>query len=97
MKNKALWGGILTGVLAPMIFSYVILVSRYPELLEFRFFKGLWGGSQLGGPIIRLSVLINLPFFFISLQLDKENYAKGVLIGTLLIGFYIILLHLIKN
>jgi hypothetical protein len=96
MKNKALIAGILTGIIAPMIFSYALVVTRYPELLEFRFFRGLWGGSQLGGPIIRLSVLINLPFFFISLQFDKENFARGVLLGTLLIGFYIILLHLIK-
>lgn len=95
MKTKIIIMGILTGIVLPIAFSYVMLNSQYPNLTNLDFFKKLWTGSEIGGPIIRLSVLINVPLFFIALKFNKENYARGVLVGTMAIGFYIFVLHLI--
>lgn len=93
-RNKEILIGIAIGTFLPVVFSFVLLASRYPEIIQTDFFRTLWGGAKFG-PILRLSVLINLPVFFVLLQFNKDNYSRGILLGTFVIGLYIFALHLI--
>jgi len=93
IKNKGLLYGIISGALLPVIFSYLLIEANYPnQFFGLSAIKQLWT-SSVYGPILRLSVLINLPLFLILLKFNKDYVARGVLFGTMIIGIYIIILH----
>lgn len=95
MKNKGLFYGIISGALLPVLFSYLLIEANYPnQFFGLSAIKQLWT-SSVYGPILRLSVLINLPLFLILLKFNKDYVARGVLFGTMIIGIYIIILHFV--
>jgi hypothetical protein len=89
---KVLIFSILIGILMPFLFSYLILIANYPEYYKLISMKILWTHPEYA-TVLRLSVLINLPIFMLLIQFNKDYFAKGILIGTMIIGAYILLLH----
>lgn len=91
--NKKLWTGFITGLISPpsafglfCLFNFAgdnvwdILIS-YTE-------------RNVLTHIISLSVIVNLPLFFIFLNSGREQNARGVLGATILYGLIIVILKL---
>ncbi|MBX2984794.1 MAG: hypothetical protein LC109_13645 [Bacteroidia bacterium] len=98
MKNKPLIIGIITGILAPLLCCIVVLYARFPQYMSVSYIVDLWlGNDKTALPIIKASMLINLPIFLIALNRFKnQKFARGVVVGTLLIGAYIFIIHFFK-
>lgn len=93
MKVKNIYLFVVIAALLPVLFSMILAKSAYSIPGQWlKVIQVLWGSSEFS-PVLRLSVLINFPLFMTLISLKKDQAAKGVLIGTALIGMYIILLH----
>lgn len=98
MKNKHLGIGIIIGIAAPLMCCILVLFARFPQYMNFEYVLNLWlGNDKTALSIIKASMLINLPIFLIALNRYKnQKFARGVVIGTLLIGAYIFFIHFFK-
>jgi hypothetical protein len=94
MKNKYIWIGIPLGIISPILFSYILMEVHFSDAFYgFSGIKEIWT-SSVYGTLLRLSVIINLPIFMLLLRFNKDILARGYLIGTMIIGAYIVILHL---
>ena len=87
MKSNLLKGLIL-GVVSPIIFFIITIVF----FLEYNItdFINHKINKQNFPAIISLCLLANLAVFFIKLQKNKDQQARGVLLSTFLFGILII-------
>lgn len=90
--NKEHLIGMVFGVLTPLLVSPLVLFIL--SWLQNYYFSFLWQRFAHNTPyrikIITLSIIANLIWFY--LFLNKENYdrARGIIIGTLIFAPYII-------
>ncbi|MCO6495796.1 MAG: hypothetical protein J5I91_08980 [Bacteroidetes bacterium] len=98
MKNKPLIFGIITGIIAPLLCCIVVLYARFPQYMSVDYILNLWlGNDKTALPVIKASMLINLPIFLIALNRYKnQRFSRGVVIGTLVIGAYVFIIHFFK-
>lgn len=90
MKKTDLLIGVLIGIIASIIGSYVFI-----ELLtEYNFIEGIKILRFQGklGKIISLGSVLNIFVFFLLLKFNKELIARGVILGTILLAIITLLI-----
>ncbi len=84
--------GLLLGLVTPVI--VVPLVLFVMSITQNYTYSRLWHKFNLNNPyqikIITLSIIANLGWFYFFLNKDRFNFAKGIIIATLLYAPYII-------
>ena len=93
MKFNQLFKGFLVGLIAPIV-AFVVYVEFYLEMEVEQVFLTILDIGKLPH-IISLSLLINLLIFFMKLQTNREESARGILFSTILYGIGIAILKLI--
>jgi hypothetical protein len=88
-KDKFLTG-FLTGIAAPPVAFYLFCLFYYPDEKIIDLLNGYIRRNVLTH-VISLSVLIDLPLFFILLNMKNERGAMGI-IGSVFIYVFIVLL-----
>jgi hypothetical protein len=60
------------------------------------FISYLWQRSSTFSGVISISLIINLPVFFLNIWSHRYETARGVIFATMLFGAFIIYLKLIR-
>ena len=93
MKEKfdSIWLGIVLGLFSPIIGFFVFYFTNYNYMTLSGFINYIILGSSYA-PLISLSVIANLPVFYIFIQKNKYHTAKGILLTTFLYAFFVFFL-----
>ena len=83
MKISELTKGIVAAFSASLSMIIFIILFLSEENIEDSFIL-LFKQKKLGG-LISLGALVNLPLFFLGMRKRKTNFAKGVLITSIII------------
>lgn len=87
------WFGFVIGVIAPIfiLICYYLLQYSYLKAGTFLFKIFL---SNILSPLLSLCVLVNLGLFFIFIQTESYQPAKGVIGATIIYAIFIFILKL---
>ena len=84
--------GMLLGLITPLFVAPLVLL--FLSWVQNYYYSILWYKFAHNTPyrirIITLSIIVNLIWFYLFLNKEKYNKAKGVIIGTLIFAPYII-------
>jgi hypothetical protein len=83
LNKKELYQGIIASVLASTSVTIFILLYFSEGPIEDSI-ASLYRQKKIGG-LISMGALINLPLFFLGMRKRKTNFAKGILITSILI------------
>ena len=87
--NKEVIKGTCVGIIAP-IAAFVVYVAFFTEASDpIATFRKIISIDKLSH-VISLSVIINLLIFFMKINTNRENQARGILLATILYGFIIV-------
>jgi len=76
--------GLITGLLLPIIFGFLLFEGRYDGDLGFgEFLYSLFRLHSLG-KLISISVLPNLLVFFLAIRTERLLAARGIVLATVL-------------
>ena len=93
MKNKKIFQGVIASFFASSSTMIFILLSFSEGPIE-DVIVSLFEQTKLGG-LISLGALINLPLFFLGIHKRKTNFAKGVMITSIIIVMMVAILKII--
>ena len=93
MKNKELYQGIIASFFASSSAMIFILLYFSEGTIE-EAISSLFQQKKLGG-LISMGALINLPLFFLGMHKRKTNFAKGVMITSIIIVLMVATLKII--
>jgi hypothetical protein len=93
LRNKELFQGMIAALCASSSIMIFILLYFSPGPIE-EAVVALYAQKKLGG-LISMGALINLPLFFLGLRKRKTNFAKGVLITSLVLVAIVALLKIV--
>ena len=93
MKNKELYQGIIASFFASSSAIIFILLYFSEDPIE-EAISSLFQQKKLGG-LISMGALINLPLFFLGMHKRKTNFAKGVMITSIVIVLMVATLKII--
>ncbi|MEK9516505.1 MAG: hypothetical protein ACPGC6_03195 [Flavobacteriaceae bacterium] len=93
MKNKELFQGVIASFFASSSAMIFILLYFSEGPIE-EAVSSLFQQKKLGG-LISMSALVNLPLFFLGMHKRKTNFAKGVMITSIIIVLIVAILKII--
>ncbi len=93
MRNKELFQGVIASFFASSSAMIFILLYFSEGPIEDAIVS-LFQQKKLGG-LISIGALINLPLFFLGMHKRKTNFAKGVLITSIVIVMMVAILKII--
>ena len=93
MKNKKLFQGVIASFFASSSTMIFILLYFSEGPIE-DVIVSLFEQKKLGG-LISIGALINLPLFFLGIHKRKTNFAKGVMITSIIIVIMVAFLKII--
>tara|TARA_B110000305_G_scaffold142348_1_gene158477 strand:- start:167 stop:448 length:282 start_codon:yes stop_codon:yes gene_type:complete len=93
LKNKQTLNGVIAGLLLSISCIIFAVLFLYDGPLE-NGIAFLYQKKKLGG-LISVSSLINLPVFFLAIRKNKINFAKGLVIISLIIVCFLVVLKFI--
>ena len=93
MKNKKFFQGVIASFFASSSTMIFILLYFSEEPIE-DVIVSLFQQKKLGG-LISIGALINLPLFFLGIHKRKTNFAKGVMITSIIIVMMVAILKII--
>lgn len=89
--------GVLSGIVFPLAaFALIYIFWFYDTMMFSAFLQFLWTSSSTFAGVISLSLIINLPVFFLNIWSHRYETARGVIFATMLFGGFIIYLKLIR-
>ncbi len=95
-KNHFLFG-LLLGTVFPLLgFALIYIFWFYDTMLFGAYLNYLWSRSSVFAGVISISLIINLPIFFLNIWSHRYETARGVIFATMLYGGFIIYLKLIR-
>ena len=93
MRNKELFQGVIASFFASASAMIFILLYFSEGPIEDAIVS-LFQQKKLGG-LISIGALINLPLFFLGMHKRKTNFAKGVMITSIIIVMMVAILKII--
>jgi hypothetical protein len=93
LRNKELFQGVIASFFASSSAMIFILLYFSEGPIEDAIVS-LFQQKKLGG-LISISALINLPLFFLGMHKRKTNFAKGVVITSIIIVMMVAILKII--
>ena len=94
VKYNSVKLGFLLGIILPIITILLFYLLKFNDVSIKQFLISLWQ-KNLFAKIISLAVISNLLLFFIFLWLNYLYSARGVLLSTFLIAFFVVILKII--
>jgi hypothetical protein len=92
LKNKFL-PGLLLGILFPLIgFCLIYIFWFYDNIGFIPFIKMIMIRKDTLSGVLSLSLILNLPVFFLNIWSKREEVARGIIFATMLFGVVIIYL-----
>jgi len=91
--NKELSYGVISSFFASSS-AMIFIILYFSEGPIENAISSLFQQGKLGG-LVSMSALINLPLFFLGMHRRKTNFAKGVMITSILIVFIVAILKII--
>ncbi|MCB9193727.1 MAG: hypothetical protein H6597_04270 [Flavobacteriales bacterium] len=97
MRSNELWLGLVTGLLAPVLgffvygWIYTGLVRPFLDL-DYYVHDLFLGTPQYRSPILSLSLIMDLPLFFLFDRLGRTRAMRGVLTAVMLYAVVIVAL-----
>jgi hypothetical protein len=83
--------GLLLGLLAPTIGIIIFYFSKFSESNLSEFIT-ISIQEKMLSPLLSLCAVINLAVFYLFIQFDKLQTAKGIILATFIYGLAIVLL-----
>jgi hypothetical protein len=93
LRNKELFQGVIASFFASSSAMIFILLYFSEGPIEDAIVS-LFQQKKLGG-LISIGALINLPLFFLGIHKRKTNFAKGVMITSIIIVMMVAILKII--
>jgi hypothetical protein len=93
LRNKELFQGVIASFFASSSAMIFILLYFSEGPIEDAIIS-LFQQKKLGG-LISIGALINLPLFFLGMHKRKTNFAKGVMITSIIIVMMVAILKII--
>ena len=93
MKNKELFQGVIASFFASSSAMIFILLYFSEGPIE-EAVSSLFQQKKVGG-LISMSALVHLPLFFLGMHKRKTNFAKGVMITSIIIVLIVAILKII--
>jgi hypothetical protein len=94
MNKKSEIVGFIIGLILPFVGSLLVFKMMYPEMHDSFLYTKLCGGLKFSGSM-RAGILLNVLVFFVSIYvLNKERFAKGILIATFVVAIYAVYLYI---
>jgi hypothetical protein len=93
LRNKELFQGVIASFFASSSAMIFILLYFSEGPIEDAIIS-LFQQKKLGG-LISIGALINLPLFFLGMHKRKTNFAKGVMITSIIIVMIVAILKII--
>lgn len=89
MKKFNNWAtGLISGIITPFIILLIYYQINYAYLRIDSFIFKLFFGKILI-PIISLCVVVNLGWFYLFLNTNRDKAAKGVILATIIYAIFI--------
>ena len=85
-KYNFLWIGVIAGVIAPLITSYLYYLTKNIPGITYQVYIENVLGYGIMSQILSLCLMGNLAVFFIFLKLDRDRTAQGVLLASFIYG-----------
>ena len=85
-KTDSGWLGLVPGIIGPFLGFYVYYQIQFSDTLSLHKFIRFVSTPDLLSKVMSLSVLMNLPIFFIFIQLKYDLAARAVLGATFVYG-----------
>ena len=97
MNNRVnnLWFGLITGIILPVIVLFLIALFASGEESIPDFFSKIIGRNVFTH-IISLGAIPNLLLFFIFIWTDRLRAARGVLLATFLLAFFVLIIKILS-
>lgn len=92
--KKEILLGIFLGILIASIFVVIISFSMAPSGMPLKEFFGIFFKGNVYVPVLSFALFPNIALFFILLKFNKDNYSKGLMVATMLIGAIILILKI---
>lgn len=87
--------GILVGIALPLIIFAAVYFFYYRQSLAYQTL-GLWQLFKLVAPsILSLCAIANLLPFYLLLERNKMQGARGMVMGTIILGVIVLILYLL--
>lgn len=83
--------GLILGLLAPTLGILIFFYSKFSESNLSEFLTVSIQEKMLS-PLLSLCAVINLAVFYLFIQIDKLQTAKGIILATFIYGLAIVLL-----
>ncbi len=90
-KYDTVWFGLIIGSILPLIISVIVIMARSGEMDFIRYFKHTFAYGVYAD-MLRVSVLIDLLVFYFFLNREFYASTKGVIIGAVVVGLYVVYL-----
>jgi hypothetical protein len=89
--------GLILGVVFPVAAFALIYIFWFYDTMPFsNFLNYLWHKPSTFAGVISISIIINLPVFFLNIWSHRYETARGVIFATMLYGAFIMYLKLIR-
>jgi hypothetical protein len=90
MKKTDLLIGVVIGIIAPLIGSFIFIEVFTP----YSFGQGItvMSGQGVLGKVITLGAILNIAAFFVLLRFNKDMMGKGVILATILLTIFTLFL-----
>ncbi|MFT7345377.1 MAG: hypothetical protein ACI9XP_001972 [Lentimonas sp.] len=78
--------GMVVGVILPVVFIPIVIfiLSKFSHASFSYLFNSMKVSGDMMSKVISLSVIINLIVFYVFLNKEKYNFARGVIYATML-------------
>jgi hypothetical protein len=95
-KKDNLRLGIVLGLLGPILGLIIIYFSKYSSTSFGNFLDDFFNNNKLITSIGSLSLLVNVVFFTLYVNTNRDKTAKGIFLITVIYGIGILVLKLVN-
>jgi hypothetical protein len=96
LKRDTFYIGFALGFLFPLLaFALIYIFWFYDSMTLVEFFQALRLRSNLFAGVLSLSLILNLPVFFLNIWSYRYNTARGVIFATMIYGAMIVYLKIV--
>ena len=93
IKWNHLATGIVIGLISPLLAFYIFCLFAFPDNNFIQMIQH-YSNQNILTHVISLSVIFNLPLFFILLNMNLEQAARGVIGATFIYAFIVVILKI---
>jgi hypothetical protein len=94
-KYNNLWLGVVIGVFMSILALFVFYLAKFSDKELSSYFSTLFRNKDLFAPLVSLAGIPNLVVFYLFLNREKYNTAKGLIMATFILVLAVILIKVL--